>query len=184
MAEAVGTLYEAMAGIEPLMPLAAPRVSRVTPATRAEILPAPKVVWQVALPDRAVAMKAAGDSLTVLTRDESLSTISPAGKAGPPKPLAPEAYGRKVEEMAAAPDAAARKAAETSPVTGRIVKHAVSRGQRVAVGYWGGLVRIVSPDGKAQMAHQFQHDIAGLAWFGDRLVVGLSDGRVLGLAVR
>jgi hypothetical protein len=32
------------------------------------------------------------------------------------------------------------------------------------------------------LARQFQHDIGGLAWAGNTLLVGLSDGRVVGVA--
>lgn len=184
MAEAVGSLYEAMAGMEPLTPLAPPKANQVAAATKANLVPEPKVVWQVALPDRAVAMKADGKALTVLTRDESVSTVDAKGKAGAPKPLKGGAYEKMVEEMKPEPGKAAEEIEKTSPVAGRIVKHVAARDGTVAVGYWGGLLRILDAQGKARMAHQFQHDITGLAWLGETLAVGLSDGRVVGLAAR
>lgn len=184
MAEAVGTLYEAQAGIEPLTPWELPADNRVTPASRSDVPPRPKLSWQAVLPDRAVAIQADDDKLTVLTRDQSLSTIDARGRAGEPQPLDAGAYAEKLAQMKPAPDAAAMKVAQAAPLPGRIVKYAVRRGDRVAVGYWGGLVRILDADGRVQAAHQFQDDIAAVAWFGDVLAVGLSDGRVAGLAPR
>ena len=181
MHEAVGTLYEALAGIEPVRPLVIPTATHLTPARRADVAPQLKIAWQVSLPDRAVAMKPDGRGLIVLSRDESLSAVSADGKAAPAKPLTPQEYRRKADEMKPTPDAAAQKAARAHPVPGRIVKFASSRGQIVAIGYWGGLVRVIGGDGKVTGARQFAHDVSGLAWMGETLVVGLSDGRVLGL---
>ena len=180
MAEAIGTLYEAAAGMEPLTALVPPKANRLAPATKADVPPAPKVAWQVVLPDRAVAMRADGDKLIVLTRDESLSTIDATGAAGKPQPLKPADYARRAEAMAPATDQAAAKLAKDHPVVGRIVKFAVAAGAgRSAIGYWGGLLRILDADGKVLAAHPFQHDLAGLAARGDSLAVGLSDGRVV-----
>jgi hypothetical protein len=202
MAEAVGTLYEAMAGLEPLTPLVPPTANQVAAATKADRLPEPKLVWQAVLPDRAVAMTADGARLTVLTRDESISVLDAKGKAGSPQALKPDAYEKKLGEMnpaaAAAfaatkpnarpapvkPDPEVAKVEKASPLPGRIVKYVAPRGDWVAVGYWGGLLRILGADGKPAMARQFQHDITGLAWVGDTLAVGLSDGRVIGLSVK
>jgi hypothetical protein len=187
MAEAVGTLYEAMAGMEPLTPWALPKASQVAAAAKANVLPQPKIAWETALPDRAVAMKVDGGRLTVLTRDESLSAIDAKGKADVPRPLKTADYQRKVNEMKPAVAAAAEEAAKVqkaSPVPGRVAKCAAANSDVTAVGYWGGLLRIIGADAKPTMAHQFQHDITGLAWFGETLAVGLSDGRIVGLNVR
>jgi hypothetical protein len=55
MAEAVGSLYEAQAGLEPLTPLALPATAAVTPATRAPgKAPPAGVSWTMMLPDRAL----------------------------------------------------------------------------------------------------------------------------------
>ena len=47
--------------------------------------------------------------------------------------------------------------------------------------YWGGYVRVVDAGGKTIMARQFQPDVGAIVWHGDRLVVGLSDGRGVAL---
>jgi len=179
MDEAVGTLYEAQAGIEPLTRWELPADNAVTPAKKADVPPHPKLLWQAILPDRAAAMRADDDRIVVLTRDQSLSTIDAKGGAGEPRPLDAQACAEKLEQMKAEPDVAARKIAAATAPPGRIVKFAARRGALTAVGYWGGLLRILDADGKAKLAHQFQHDIAAVLWYGDALAVGLSDGRVV-----
>ena len=56
--------------------------------------------------------------------------------------------------------------------------------RRTAVGYWGGLLRVLDAEGKRIASHQFQHDVTGVVWLGEALAVGLSDGRVVCLQVR
>jgi len=202
MAEAVGTMYEALSGLEPLTPWVAPKASQVTVATKSGLLPAPKALWEAVLPDRAMGMKVEGGSLAVLTRDESISKIDAKGKAGAPQTLKADAYQKTLGEMnpaaAAAiagakpgakaapvpPDPALAKVSKDSPLPGRIAKFVAASGDTVAVGYWGGLVRVLGADGKPRLAEQFQHDVTGVAWLGDTLVVGLSDGRVVGLSTK
>ena len=78
----------------------------------------------------------------------------------------------------------ADQVAWTQSVTRRLCKVLAGRANGVAVGYWGGLVRVLGMDGKVQAAQTFDQDIAGLAWAGDTLIVGLADGRVVGLSVK
>ena len=185
MAEAVGTMYEAMAGMEPLTALTLPKANSIAAATKAELLPEPEIAWQALLPDRAVGMKVDGRGLTVLTRDESVTTLGADGKAGAPKPLTADAYAKAAREFSPADiKAAAARIEKVGPIPGRIIKYVSARGGMTAVGYWGGLVRVLDGQGKARAAHQFQHDITAAAWLGNTLVVGLSDGRVVGLTVR
>jgi hypothetical protein len=65
----------------------------------------------------------------------------------------------------------------------KLSKRVAANGGRVAVAYWGGSVAILEA-GAVKAAQSFPSDIAGLAWSGDRLVVGLADGRVIGLDVK
>jgi len=200
MAEAVGTLYEAVAGLEPLTPWRMPAAQSVAAATAAPgLLPEPKVLWQVLLPDRAESLTAEGGQVSVLTHDGTLSVLTAEGKVASQKPAESSASAK------AAPDARAPGAGDGSEAlakqhapAGRIVKH-VARVPRVpragersgersggfiAVGYWGGLLQVLDAAGKATLQQQMPQDICGLAWLGDRLVVGLADGRVLCLAVK
>jgi hypothetical protein len=202
MAEAVGTMYEALSGMEPLTPRVTPKASQVDAATKSGLVPAPKALWEAVLPDRAMGMKVEGGSVTVLTRDESISKIDAKGKASAPQALKADAYQKALGEMSPAtaaaiagakpgakvapvpPDPALAKVSKDSPLPGRIAKFVATGGDTVAVGYWGGLVRVLGADGKPKMAEQFLNDVTGLAWLGDTLVVGLSDGRVVGLGTK
>ena len=181
MAEAVGTLYEAQAGIEPLTALQLPLANKISQAAKADISPEAKLLWQVNLPDRAAAMKVIGDKLTVLTWDRSVTTIDTKGRPGKPAALNAATYAKKLLELKPAPEQAAAKLARDNPVSGRIVKHAATGGKLTAIAYWGGLVRIVDAKGKCLATRQCRHDIAALTWFGDTFAVALSDGRVIGV---
>ena len=78
MAEAVGTLYEAMAGIEPLTPLAQPTATAAAAgAANAPRTPEAAIAWQTVLPDRPVALKVLSKAgALVLTDDGTLSSVS------------------------------------------------------------------------------------------------------------
>lgn len=82
MNEAVGSLYEAAAGIDPLTPWALPTNAAVTPAAKAPAqLPAAPVAWQAAFPDRAAGLRAQGNgNIAVLTQDGTVAVLDPAGK--------------------------------------------------------------------------------------------------------
>lgn len=64
----------------------------------------------------------------------------------------------------------------------RIVKKIVPHTKLTAVAYWGGLVRILDEHGAVKAERVFSQDVAALDWVGERLVVGLADGRLLGMA--
>ena len=89
MAEAVGSLYEAMAGLDPLTPLAVPSTASVAAATKAAAqVPEPTVSWQLDLPDRAAAMKSVpSGQVVVLTQDGSLTLVDAAGKTTWQRPV-------------------------------------------------------------------------------------------------
>ena len=181
MAEAVGSLYEAAAGIAPLTPWRLPATHALAPATKAlDLLPEPKVAWQVALPERAVAMKAQGTTLTVLSHDASLSTIDASGKLTGSKP----AGGATPAQVGAAADPADLALARKHCPPTRIVKHAATRGALTAVGYWGGTVQLLDAKGTPRLRRQMEQDITGVAWLGDRIAVGLADGRIVALETK
>jgi hypothetical protein len=81
MAEAVGSVYEAAAGLEPLMALEPPATSTVGAANKAPAkLEEAATAWKTELPDRAVALAPVGKLLLALTQDASLSAIDERGK--------------------------------------------------------------------------------------------------------
>lgn len=65
----------------------------------------------------------------------------------------------------------------------KLTKRIAANGGRVAVAYWGGSVSVLD-GGAVTSARAFPADVADLAWSGDRLVVGLADGRLFGLEVK
>jgi hypothetical protein len=181
MAEAVGTLYEYLAGLEPLTRYALPLSSAITPAASAvEVLGLP-VQWELRLPDRAAALKTEADGLHVVTLDGSRVTVDQQGAVREQRTLAQGAISAEAEALRVATDPAALAVANQAAPRGRIVKFAAAGQGRTAAGYWGGLVQIVDPAGQVVAAQQLDQDLTGLAWLGDWLVVGLADGRIVAL---
>ena len=177
MSEAVGSTFEAMMGMDPLTPWTLPAAQAIAPATKADGAPVLKIAWTAAVPDHPDALKAAGD-LTVLTHDGTVTIIDAKGKVKSQKVTSDVAAAAK-ELGGDAPVNA--EAAKKWALPGRLVKQVAAQGNATAVGYWGGYVRVVDAGGQTLMAGQLSDDVCGLAWLGDTLVVGLSDGRVLGL---
>jgi hypothetical protein len=173
MAEAIGTLFEAAAGLDPLTPHTLPTQAAVTPATRADKVAALKTAWTLTLPDRVIWMDAAGK--TVQTNDGSFFALA-NGKASPTEVdvLASKPASNKLETKT--PDVLAKALAPS-----RVVKGVVTANGLTAVAYWGGLVQLFAADGalKAQVA--LPQDINALAWNGATLVVAQADGKVCGL---
>jgi hypothetical protein len=175
MSEAVGSFYEAVAGIEPLTKWTLPKADALTPPKAAPGLPprAP-VAWAVTLPDRVLGIKAFDGSVNVWAHDGSRTGLTAEGKAVAPGPA-------NVNDRESATDAAAL-ARQARP--DRLAKLAATSGGRTAVAYWGGTVRVVDAGGKVLAEQMLPQDVTALAWLGDKLVAGLADGRVLALTVR
>lgn len=52
----------------------------------------------------------------------------------------------------------------------------------IAVGYWGGLVRVLNDKGEPVLGTKYHLDVSALCWIGDDLLaLALADGRVIGL---
>jgi hypothetical protein len=66
----------------------------------------------------------------------------------------------------------------------KIVKKVVAQGQHMAVSYWGGTLRLLDDRGKLRAEQVFGQDISDLALTGGQVVVGLADGRLVGLNPR
>jgi hypothetical protein len=179
MAEAVGTLYEAMAGLEPLTRWTPPRANSVAPATRPATTREAAVVWQTALADRAAAMKAAAGRLTVLTLDGSLVELDAAGKVLSQQSIAPAEIAARAASLKMPPDAAALESAQKHAPPNRIVKTAAAQGGLVAVAYWGGTLEVLGTDGQVKSSQVLAQDIAALAWLDGLLVAALGDGRIV-----
>jgi hypothetical protein len=184
MAEAVGSLYELVAGIDPVTPLALPRTSNVTPVQKEETLPQAQVAWSAVLPDSMVGLKAEAGKLTALTHAGVLAKLGPGGKLTEQKVLEGETYERSAAALRTAVNAAAVAAAQKTTDPRRLVKFVVPGGELKAVVYWGGTVRVLDGSGAVRAAYALPQDVTALAWQGPELVVGDADGRVVALNVK
>src|SRR5262249_3753739 len=99
MSEAVGTLAEWIAGMEPLTRREPPRANHGTPATNTVTTKAAAVAWTATLPDRALALRVKKDRLEVLTWDGTLAEVDGAGKVVKQQPVAPADVAKLAGEM-------------------------------------------------------------------------------------
>ena len=141
------------------------------------------MVWTLNLPDRVDAIMELKGELVVLTHDGTEATVSAAGKVTATKTLKPAALATAYKEMQMA-DPPAADVAKTQMRPDRILKLAASAGVgKVAVGYWGGTLRVVV-DGKVKTEQQLPQDVTALASLNGRVVVGLANGQVMLLEVK
>jgi hypothetical protein len=175
ISEAIGTMYEAGAGLDPLMPLTPPARAEVAPAVRALASPAPRIAWRATLADRAISMTAGANGVEGLSADQSRFMIDASGKVT----TQPDSASAKINSKNLSPklpDAIAR----ASPVE-LIPKALAEREGHTVVAYWGGTLIDFDPSGHVQSKTRVDQDITQIAWLQDLLVVALSDGRVLAM---
>jgi len=185
MSEAVGSLYEVVAGIQPLTPWELPTANSLAAATTAPgLLPPLKTAWEVLLPDRVVVMKAGAASVTVLTHDDSLTTINADGRVTATETVAAGERPQVLDQLGPVPQNASRELPKESIPADRIIKLMATSGGITAVGFWGGTLILINSQGAPITRQQMPQDITALAWMGERLVVGLADGRVVALAAK
>src|SRR5262249_32261125 len=80
MAEAVGTLYEAVAGLQPLTKWVLPKEDTLSPAKSApDHHPELAELWVATLPDRVDGLAAAGGNLVALAHDGTRATLGADG---------------------------------------------------------------------------------------------------------
>jgi hypothetical protein len=184
ISEAVGSLYEAVAGIEPLTKWDLPLKDTLRPVKDPfESYPTAKIAWSARVPDRVLAMKASGPALEVLTHDGSLSFLTAAGTLDAQKAMQPEKISENLKRLAAPVDEKADAAAKKQQRPDRLLKLWAADGKTLAVAYWGGTLRIVDGDGKIMTEQQLPQDVTALTWMGGKLHAGLADGRVLALSI-
>ena len=168
MAEAVGSLYEVLAGLDPVTQWKPASGNSVAAASKAHtVFPAAQVKWETALPDRAAAMRVlAGKRVAVLSQDGTLAVLDAAGNATWQTTIAgnetwafdASADGQTIAVGTALKlfvlDGAGKKVAEQSftdrPVAQGLTCVAVSRdGSRVAVACADGGLAMLGRDGKS-----------------------------------
>jgi hypothetical protein len=181
MDEAVGSVYEMLAGLEPLTPLAQPRASTVTPARGTERPREPAVVWSVVLPDRVTGLKSADGKLTALTHAATVSELEAGGKLISTKALSSADYTNLIAQSRVTSDAAVLAEARKSCPPNRLVKLALASGDQTAVAYWGGTLNLFDRTGTLKASRRFPQDITALVRDGSLWVVGDADGRLTAL---
>ena len=190
MAEAVGTVYEAVAGLEPLTRFELPDAVRMAPTASGGAAPIARIVWQAALSDRIDALKAEFKEVSAACHDGTLVHIalkeSPAGPKATAsgKQASAADFTKFLKDATVILDAKDQALAKQQSRPDRLQSVVAASGKYLAVAYWGGTLRIVDTAGKLRAEQRLPQDATALVWLGDQLVVGLADGRVQALAVK
>jgi hypothetical protein len=180
MQEAVGTLYEAVAGLEPLTRWSWPSSDAIAPATTATPVPTGQVEELARLPDRIVGLKLDGGQLTALSHDGTQLVGPPAafyveGKSS----VVDGNYAERASQLATPPNPADIAAAQKLSDSTRLVKFVVPHGEQTAVAYWGGTLDVRDKQGKTVSRTRLPQDVTALVSDGKSLFAGLADGRIL-----
>jgi hypothetical protein len=186
MKEAVGSVYQAIAGQEPLTKWALPLSDTITPAKKAiGVYPAAKVLQTAYLPDRVTAIGLDDAGLRALTHDDSLTAVPAAGPAKTISVIKPEVREQTLKDLLAFAKPAPEDVVKKLSRQDRMTKLATANGDLVAVAYWGGTLRIGDKTGTVKYEQQLPQDITALTWAtAGKLAVGLADGRLLVLEVK
>ena len=178
MSEAIGALFEAAVGLDPLTPLSLPISSDVKPAFMApEKKMAARIVWQALLPDRALWIKnnPAGQ-ITICTLDNSLITMNSKGVILDRK----DATEVEITQLPIL-ETAAVEILKEKLLPRRVVKQVTSQDGMTAIAYWGGSLQLFNQQGNELTRQLLPQDISFLNWCDKLLVVALADGTICGL---
>ncbi len=173
MSEAIGTMYEAASGIDPMTPYALPPASAVVAAAKKTQLPQLAAVWQVVLPDRPVAVSIDKGTVIVATNDGTFSTIDAKGKLLSQK--------SDVLPTVKLENPVIPAALKTQLLIGRSVKQVVFSNGITAVSYWGGTIQTFGADNKIKTQSQLSMDAVKIGYAGDTLIAALADGLLIAL---
>jgi hypothetical protein len=175
ISEAVGSLYEAAAGLDPLTQYALPAPAAVMPASARTSAPEAAIAWRTIVPDRVAMLRIDGNQIIATTADGSATTLDAAGKVIATGP-------GEVLERAVAPKLPAELEKQAMP--GRIVKRIATGNGMTAIGYWGGTVQVVDGSGATKSVQMLANDVSDMGWLNGKLIVGLADGTVVALEVK
>lgn len=203
MQEAVGTLYEAAAALDPLMALTPPAPAVVTPAAKAtDNWPEGRIAWRTVLPDRArsMALLEHGTQVRAITADASDLAIETAtGRIVSRNPVPESAPGAEAPPAPGARPPAAQPPVAQAPtwtppklppdlagavLPYRVVKAVLAGGDQTAIIYWGGTVQVVDASGKIACIRLLPGDVLQQAWAGPTLILSLSDTTIVALATK
>ncbi len=179
MSEAVGSLYEAVAGMEPLTKWTLPDSHEIVKASFAHERQIVNRRWQIRLPDRIEALKIDGDNIIAYTHDGSECTVDKNAKKSTSKVIAPADYQKAVKDLTPAETPELKAAMKANERPERLMKMGLVAGEYKAFAYWGGDLRVINKDGAIIFAPHFPNDITALAYFDKTIIVGLADGRLM-----
>jgi hypothetical protein len=181
MSEVVGSLYEAVAGIDPLAQFRWPTADEIAPATTASVVPALKLQELMPLPDRVVGMRLEADTLTALSHDGTLLTDDFKEPFGDAKFVAGIEFAKLADDLKTPVNTAAVAAAQQQSDPTRLVKFVFAHGEQTAIIFWGGWLELRDASGKVLSRTALPQDITTAASNRESLVVGLADDRVFRL---
>jgi hypothetical protein len=180
MAEAVGSFYEAVAGIDGLTRYALPTADELSPAKSASVAPTANVKTIGVMPDRVTGLKVEGANVTALSHDGTLAAAEAANFAATAKPtVVATDYAARLNELATPVDAGAVAAAQKHVDATRLVKFAVPHGDRTAIACWGGALEVRDAEGKLLSSNMLPQDVTALSSSGGVLYAGLADGQIV-----
>jgi hypothetical protein len=190
MAEAVGSMYEAVAGIEPLTRWQLPDAVQITGGGAG---PEPHLARPLAtlqLPDRIDALKVHDKGILAASHDGTLAVIelkaTPTGAffSAQTKVLPTAEFTKFIKDATVTAGAEQQAMAKQQARPDRMQNIIAAGDKTLAIAYWGGTLRIVDPSGKVRAEQRLPQDITAMVWLGNRLIVGLADGRVQALEVK
>ncbi len=188
MAEAVGSVYEAVAGIEPLTRWIVADTAKIRPANATALPPHLKPAMgtlSLRMPDRVVALKFEGKDVTAVSHDGTLTR--PSAKKPPPnappwlyesKVLSVAEMAKFIKDATVPLNAKHRELVKKQVRPDRLQSVTAAGADYVAVAYWGGWLRVVDNAGRICAEQRMRQDITAMAWHGNRLSVGLANGEV------
>jgi hypothetical protein len=182
MAEAIGSFYEAVAGIEPLTKWGRPSANDVRPAVAQRLTPAAKIQREETFSDRVTALKAEGGRIKALAHSAIEYTLNTANASVAFEELSPQEYQRRLAAMVTKTDSAAITAAQKQSSPQRLVKLVAKHGELTAIAYWGGTLE-VRDAGAVKTRNRLPQDITALTWANKLIFAGLANGRLLVLEV-
>jgi hypothetical protein len=182
--EAVGTLYEMLAGLEPLTPLALPRRGSVVQAKNARVVPELVVAWSDELPDRVIGLKSEGGKLSVLTYAGTLAEYQAEGKFPKLRTQEIAISPRVLENMKTLTAPAELAALQKKLGPQRLVKFAAALGKDKVVAFWGGTIQVLDSDGRVKAQRRMPQDVTALLVLDGRVIVGDADGRIMALTMK
>ncbi len=177
MAEAVGSLYEAIAGMDPLTKWALPLKCEIVPAAKSMLRYKP-VFKNPKVADRVEAIKIDGKTMTVYSHDGSENTLPEGAKAYTTKIVPPAEYAAAVKAATPAPSPEVQKLLKDNQRPDRIAKMAAVIGNWEVIAFWGGEINVRNKDGTKKITRNFYQDITAMAGVEKEIVFGFADGSI------